>query len=651
MKNIRIKQLHIKDFKGVNELLIEFGNVTSIEGDNGLGKTSIFDAFTWLLFDKDSKNRGAFDIKPLDENNQVIKGLTPTVEGIFDCDGQVVKLGKIYKEKWVKKRGEVEPAFNGNETLYEVNDVPYKKKDYVAKVDEIVDEVKFKLLSNPYYFSENINWKDARKVVLSIAGDVDLEEIMKIEPSLKELEKDLANNEVDEILKSKKATSTKVSKEKKEIPVRINEIRNMYVEVDEKCTREEVKKTTDTLDLIKEAISMEEEKKNNSVKANQEIFDKINYLENKKRKINSEAAQKFYDDKEKIQRECNDIKSKMNSLEYQLTDIKCRRDSILIKIEKNNNEMSQLRDKFAQINREKPNLEQVDLVCPTCQRPFENTDIVASKDEIVRSFNENKAHKLESINVSGKAKREEVEKYEQSIKDLDVNGSKLKSNIEELREMLQANEESMQNLSATSYVKEYEAEISAIDDELKILESQKGQSYISPCIDDLLLREKHCEQELLELNLKLKDVDRNKQLDARIEELSKEEKEVGIKLAQIEKQIMLCELFIKTRVNLLEDNINSKFKNVSFKMFKEQVNGGLEETCEALINGVPFSMANHASQINAGLDIINTLSDFYDIKVPCFIDNAECINNIIDTKGQLIKLIVSNDKKIVVEVE
>ena len=56
---IRISNLKLKNFKGIKDLEIDFNNEnTNIYGKNATGKTTIFDAFKWLFFDKDSKVRG-----------------------------------------------------------------------------------------------------------------------------------------------------------------------------------------------------------------------------------------------------------------------------------------------------------------------------------------------------------------------------------------------------------------------------------------------------------------------------------------------------------------------------------------------------------------------------------------------------------------
>ncbi|WGX74856.1 ATP-binding protein [Paraclostridium bifermentans] len=204
MSSIFLRKLSIENFKGIRSLEIDFGKVTNIQGENALGKTSIFDAFNWVMFDKDSKNRTTFDIKPLDENNTVIRGLNPTVTAVLDIDGTEIKLTKIYKEKWTKKRGEAEKAFTGNETIYEINDVPVKKTEYQNKISEIADEKQFKLLTNPYYFSDSLNWKDARQLILEVAGDITTDQVIDSKNELEPLRAELANQDIETVMKSKK---------------------------------------------------------------------------------------------------------------------------------------------------------------------------------------------------------------------------------------------------------------------------------------------------------------------------------------------------------------------------------------------------------------------------------------------------------------
>ena len=127
---------------------------------------------------------------------------------------------------------------------------------------------------------------------------------------------------------------------------------------------------------------------------------------------------------------------------------------------------------------------------------------------------------------------------------------------------------------------------------------------------------------------------------------------MNVKIAELEGRLFLGEEFIRTKVELLESSINKKFNGaVAFKLFNNQVNGGLSECCEAMVDGVPFSNVNTAGRINAGLSIIKTLSKHYGVQAPIFIDNRESINNIVDFEGQIINLKVSKNKKLKIESE
>ena len=104
--------------------------------------------------------------------------------------------------------------------------------------------------------------------------------------------------------------------------------------------------------------------------------------------------------------------------------------------------------------------------------------------------------------------------------------------------------------------------------------------------------------------------------------------------------------FAKERVKLVEDKINSMFTMVKFKMFDTQINGGVVETCEAVVDGVPYSTQNNAMVINIGIDIINAICRSENISAPIFVDNSESINSILPTLSQLIRLVVTDDEQL-----
>ena len=134
-------------------------------------------------------------------------------------------------------------------------------------------------------------------------------------------------------------------------------------------------------------------------------------------------------------------------------------------------------------------------------------------------------------------------------------------------------------------------------------------------------------------------------IDDRIETLRDEQKEIGQKVADKEQMLYLLEEFIRFKLNKVSESINSHFKLVNFILFKEQLNGGMADTCECEYKGVPYSALNTAARIQCGLDIIRTLSNLYDIYCPVFIDNRESCTEIPEMDCQTISLYVDENCK------
>ncbi|MDL0163642.1 DUF2813 domain-containing protein [Clostridioides difficile] len=647
MKAILLKSLEIENFKGIKELRIDFNNITNVFGENATGKTSIFDAFTWVMFDKDSKNRSVFEIKPLDKQNKVIRGLVTTVTAVLEVNNKEIKLTKKYEEKWTRKRGESEATFTKNETTYMINDTPIKKSEYVKEVAEIANEEQFKLLTNPYFFSNELNWKKGRELILNVCGDITTEQIIQANKDLilltTEFEKE---NNIDKIIKNRKASKNNLSKEKEEIPVRINECdKGMYnIDFEEIETQLNVKKAD--LEVI-------EDKLLSGTKANEQILkdtEKVFELQQERLKITHLATERgnkkrneLINEKEKLK---HNVQMLRNNLIYSEEKRKTKENSRDKLVEETNN----LRNEWSKKSQETLDLSTIQTECPTCKRPLEVHDIEAKKQEMLDNFNLNKAKELKGIGVLGKSKGEEVKKLNTEIEQLQLDEKEALKEIQEKAVLIDKIKKELESTKSTEvYSLDEENRLVEIDAEIKELEEKINNKDDNKNIDELKENKKKLAVEIELLNKELAKRDINKELLDRKEQLLNKEKELGIELAHQEKILNLCELFIKTKVSLLESNISSKFKNVTFKLFKEQINGGIEETCEALINGVPFSNANTAGQINGGLDIINTLSKHFEIKMPIFVDNRESVNTLIDIDSQVINLVVSNDNPLKIE--
>ena len=644
MKEIRLKQLSISNFKGISKLDIQFKDITTLSGMNATGKSSVFDAFTWLLFDKNSKGDSKFELKPLDKNNEYIRGLNPHVTGILEVDGIETKLSKEYKEKWTSRRGESEKVFDGNTTKYEIDDVPVKKSDYNKKINEIADEETFKLLTNPFHFP-NLAWKEQRKVILEVAGgDISIEDVIKGDEELKLVKQDLEQEDVSKLIDSKKGSMKKLRENKKSIPYKIQELMETVVDFDVKEVELKISAKESKLKDIDKKISDIANSSKELIAKRDEVMKKISANE-KLIEDERQADRKVYDNKirelqEKIRKEEKELYScehKKNEYDYKIKNLTNKFNFL-------ENEASKLREQFSKIQSEKVDFSSIKTECPTCKRPFEESDIEEKQSELEKNFNLDKAKRKKEVIEQGKIKVKEQEDIKEDIENYTVEISDIENNINIKKGNINYLEKQISNLTYTPSETSKEKILKLKRENNKLLDSLGTYETED---NSILLNEKdEINKELKDLYSQLGAVENNKKVNKRIEDLKAEEKQLGVEIARQEGLIMLYEKFITKRVELLEKNINKHFKNVSFKLFSTQVNGAIAETCEATINGVPFSNANTAGQINAGIDIINTLSEYFGLIAPILIDNSECVNKIADTKGQLIKLVVTEDKEI-----
>ena len=192
--------------------------------------------------------------------------------------------------------------------------------------------------------------------------------------------------------------------------------------------------------------------------------------------------------------------------------------------------------------------------------------------------------------------------------------------------------------------------LKARHDEVKIqIESLKSSSDVA---DTFKVEKTQLQAELDVVKAEIAKASKNVEIEERIGALEEEQREVGQKVADQEKMLYLLEQFIKAKMLRICESINSKFNTVSWKLFEEQLNGGMRECCECTVNGVPYSTLNSGHRIVAGLDIIQSLSELYGVTAPIFVDNAESLNeyNVPDMVAQMILLAVSDDKELKVEV-
>lgn len=643
MKSIILKTLILRNFKGIKDLRVDFNRVTDISGDNAVGKTTIFDAFTWLLFDKNSLDAKDFEIKTLDKNNNVIHGLEHEVSALLNIDGVEKKLSKIYKEKWTKKRGEAEKQLTGHTTDYYIDDVPVKKVEFQEAIGNIIDEKLFKLITNPLYFSTILNWKDRRNVLLSIIGDVDVMDVIKGNNTLKGFDTLLGEKTVDDLKKTLVARKRKINQDINSIPVRIDELDKSILNLDFEALEDELKLKNEELKQVEDKLYDSTKLGDVVLEKQQKLFNLKNMLQSIEYKAESQANRPKKELEALLDEKAYELKDtlrKVSTLEERLVSIKFKKD--LVK-----DQMDSLRNTWHEEKLRTLEFNENEFVCPTCKREFEADDIEAKKESLIEQFNISKSRKLADINSLGVAKKDEFEDIEKQISNLETEVEETKVKASGLEKEVKDIKVKLDNFKASIVLGEEHKKVSCeiADLEVEINDNTSTKELISS-----LRREKSDLVDAIDnIKAKLTYREKNKATLERIEELKDEERKLAETLAKVEKEEFQCETFIKAKVKLMEDSINEKFKYVSFKLFNTLVNGAVEECCVATVNGVPFDSVNNAGKINAGIDIINTLCNHYDIECPVFVDNAESVNELLECKSQVIRLIVSKDKTLVVK--
>ena len=683
---IKLKKLHIQNFKGCNEKIVEFREKTNIKGENATGKTTLFDAFTWLLFGKDSLGNTAFDIRPLDSEGKMINNVEISVEATISVGEDEYILKKIQKQIWRKKRGTNVTEFQGNKNEFEINGYPKSENEFKEFVAGFIDEKIFNLVTNPNTFNF-LPWKEQREILMKFAGNFSNVEIaqqfgdrfLKLIPELK-----IASTE--DILRKYAKVKNMLNRELVEIPARIDEVSKQLVIVDvralevEKAAKEvELKKVED--ELLGGAGQLEE-----IIILRDEIVELKMKLSNIQNIANEELAKRRNEVRAKYNKaddEFRDIYKKIDDLLHEKNDYIRQKHSK--EIEKNNlieewkSEKAKVFPEFIPLEPyvEPESLKESDLVCQTCgqdlplPKEVKQKRIADHKAKCERlkadyearieahekkykkdrtEFEQTRKENLKRITELGKKATDDIKELQGKIENIGTHINSLNANLDIARNYCskfknELNEiPSVADVSGNTEYKSVQERIFSLEKQIQELSKESTDK------TELEVRKTVIKDDIAEIEIKIKAAD-NSKIKERIAELEEEKKKVGQKLAEQEQMIDLTEDFIRIKMNMISEKINEKFKLVSFKLFDNQINGGLKETCECTVNGVPYKSLNNGMRVCAGLDIVQSLSNLYGVSCPVFIDNSESVNadKFPKMDAQMIHLLVTSDKELKIE--
>lgn len=646
MENIRIRKMRLENFKCHRKLELSFdGRNASIYGDNATGKTSVYDALTWLLFGKDSRGNGEknIDIKPLNAAGEVADHQAVTeVEAVLLVNGDETSLRRTYQEVWSTKRGSTEATYDGNTSEYYINGVPCKKNQFDEKIRSIVPEDTFRMLTSVNYFASDLPWQKRREILFQIAGVMDDRAVMETDGRFAPLMDAMGRLSLDDLKRKLLAEKKGYVGARNEIPARISECQKTIddlASLDFSGARENL----ELLNASRENLSGQLL----AINRNSAADSKRNELEQAKlelRRLDMDNAA-YRREQEAKAPNTEHLRRSLSVTRRQADNARADNEALRSSLERNERHIAECRETWGQINAETF----TGGTCPTCGQALPADQLKTAREKFEagkqKRLNEVVARadywKLDKTNTENR-----IAINEDLIARADAEVTTLEDQIQRAEQAaVSVNIQDMEGYAEKSAsLKAWIAQVEAELDALNRNSSEAGRE----------IREKIAtvNAQIAQTMTVISKEDTLKYARGRIEQLRADAAAGAEKLQGVEKLLFLMEEFTRYKTSFVEDTVNSLFRLAAFRLYREQANGGVEDRCDVTYNGVPYMGLNSGMKINVGIDIINTLSRAYGVTVPLFVDNAESVTRLENPDTQVIRLVVSeNDKELRVNYE
>lgn len=684
--DIRIKTITLNNFKGIHTLTLEIGGKNArLEGDNGAGKSTVFDAFTWLLFGKDHAGQDwtNFDIKPIDPaTGEAVHGLEHWVEAVLLIDGVETRLRRVIQEDWVKPRGQAERVLKGHKQQFFIDGIDTATKSaYDAAVHQWIDEGVFKMLTNPLHFIDDryTGWQDRRKAIVALVGDpgrdaalqeqfADLVAQMEGRP-LDQFRKLVAAQRRDNKAELDKATAN-VSAWKQALPEPVDsaELDKLAVTITSQRDAEiaTIRAGIKALDdEISSATSAAAGKRAAVDAKNREIL----ALNNKMGEYVSEQLKATRNEKEARNRAIFEAQQNVAKLELEKRDLERAMDEDKRKVMDYSirradeaSHLAALGERYEALRKDAFKYDG-ETVCPHCGRPYDAEQVEGDRAARLEKYNADRKATMDKIIAEADGIKEEIRKIDTWIVERqeaeqakEEKAAAIEPALQQARaELLEAegapdpdmDEAEKQALRTPAYKEMAEQEL-RLSVELESLASEDDGTR------DLLAERRKLEADIQvaanDAARKLEPINAkrtvNAERDRLLKMISDEEARAAVladEVARLERLEFRASEYVKAGIDAMDGAIRALFHVARWKMFSTTLDGGLQDMCEVMSpDGVPYRSMNDAMKTLCGMDVIRVFSERYDCTAPIFIDNAESITRTdFGTAAQVIRLVVT----------
>lgn len=666
---IKLKSISMENFRGVHDKCINFGERTLIKGRNRSGKTTIINAFTYLLFDKDMNGDSITDVRPHDKNGIDVDHVEVSVTAVIDVDGKEITLQKKQVQKWKND------VLQGNDNLYYINEIPKKLKEYKEYISENIsneETLLFCICISSFFRLDN---KKRRQKLLDLVGDVSNADVLASDEKYAGLESILSNGMIDELIKRQNDRIKKFEKEKDDIPARIDEVSKQKVDIDmaewelakADCTRKIVEcdaKIKDAGkavgDLMSEEMQLQFEMSGIMQTMNRDIYNKRSTLQL--------AIIQYENSEPEGKQDILDVQKRIDKNKAEIISLESKKPEINAKYKENQekvfDETPYLFDESKWV------FDENSTVCSMCGQTLPADKIEALKAE----FEERRNLAIKISDDRLNSARDRFIKDKEGVKhDLLVNAEEIKKRISELtaeNEDLQKQIADLQEQEkrATDRKAELEKQLSELPTEadytqnaeyvkLKarhdevVAEIEKLKS-VDDKTSQYESKKAELQEELDKANEMLIKAQRNVEVDERISELTEQLRNIEQLKANEERTKYLLEEFNKVKMEMLTEKVNKYFEICQFKLFEQNVtNDGCKNICDIIVGGTNYERSlNGGDRLLANVDLLVGFQKMVGMSAPIFLDEAGVIDDdrLPHTSQQLILLIKSEDKELVV---
>lgn len=692
-----IKKLIVKNFMGISHKEIELSNSTVISGENGLGKSTLLNAVSFMLTNTLLTDKWGVGENDLDSivPTTITKGENTEVTIEFESGLSFTKRYVTEYSREGKVKGHHSEGLINNVPAKNMTDFSQQLEDAFGfkKVFKCVDDRR--VFIDPLYLMQKVDSKTLRTFLVELGAGATNQEIFEMGfGNLKAYEEKYRGN-FFEMRRDLKIKIKEVKEEElrylhlvealsdvKEFePSKLNELeaeKQKLIADKTMLTNTDTKAKIDELKLKREGV--EKEKELSIQMAYKELEQRIENLKMQVQIENSALVLKKNEGTGELrnfrsQYEAELKANQLNVESYNRT-IKAQT-NVMISIKEQGEAVSKYKAEAA-INLNDVIASEYEgfVTCVNCGCTFpldedaqlhfeqEKASKIANLKADIENY-DNKRRKLLEDFTNAKQERQlaqqeadklsaailELQKKINSVNEEITKASDVKldtSKIDELKKQIEDLEHDKLNIG--SMFGSYDIEIKVLNNEINKI-SNEEKTYLLEKVTDIDMQLQDINSNLeVEYALKSKWADKQE-----YQALYDKQLEV---FNNLEYLLQMVNSFIQKYISLV-NNRAKEITGIEFVMLEENLsNDNVKEVCYALIDGVPFANVNTAKKFEVGCKLIEKIKDIVTDKgyprntYPILADRLEGIDHIEKlktmTKEQLICTRVSTDPEIVI---